>query len=58
MQTEIQLRSITHTNSNLCLRASLDTILASMDNLDQQIALVERISFVDDHTFDVARNRS
>jgi len=49
---------VTHTNSNLWLRVSSDTLLASMNNLDQQIALVERISFVYDHTLDVARNRS
>ena len=35
-----------------------DIILASMNNLNQQIALVERISFMHNHALDVARNRS
>jgi len=50
----IQLCSITHATPILVLRGSFDILLASMNNLNQQIALVERISFVYNHALDVA----
>jgi len=50
----IQLCSMSHATSILVLRGSFDILPASMNNLNQQIALVERISFVHNHALDVA----